>query len=351
MVNVVRLWELIRQNPGIRTLQLCDKMDCSIDELEPLLAEEAVKGTVITAHDVMAPNGRKAKAYTAKGVPLPEPMPAMADIPSTQPESLSDVDKAIAFIRAQPERMASGAQLHVALEMQGTEAPSARLAEAIADGRLVKEGKWWTVGSGEPAAKEEAPAIREIAAPVASAGNFPVVKPAAAVAKPSASTPSVRKTKADVAIEYLKEKGPSSSNDLRALLGIRTTQSPRPYVFNALMEGRIRQEGNRWWVPGFEQVRPGAAPTTPGPVPGRQPEVQTTILDNDPSFEKVSQPRVQEQLREIIDQANGMLAKSIFACAIWSDGTLEMRRGDQTIVRLTQTEVQAMSEFLGKVVV
>lgn len=58
---------------------------------------------------------------------------------------LPAVDRAIAFVRARGTVTSS--ELHAVMDLPDDELPSEHLADALEDGRLVKVGKYWTLGS------------------------------------------------------------------------------------------------------------------------------------------------------------------------------------------------------------
>lgn len=58
---------------------------------------------------------------------------------------LGAVDRAIAFIRTRGT--ATSAELHMVMDLPPDELPSVHLADALEDGRLVKDGKFWALGA------------------------------------------------------------------------------------------------------------------------------------------------------------------------------------------------------------
>lgn len=58
---------------------------------------------------------------------------------------LPAVERAIAFVEARGT--VSSSELHVVMDLPADELPSEHLADALEDGRLVKSGKYWTLGA------------------------------------------------------------------------------------------------------------------------------------------------------------------------------------------------------------
>jgi hypothetical protein len=58
---------------------------------------------------------------------------------------LGAVDRAIAFVRARGT--ATSSELHIVMDLPPDELPSEHLLDALEDGRLVKSGKFWTLGA------------------------------------------------------------------------------------------------------------------------------------------------------------------------------------------------------------
>jgi hypothetical protein len=58
---------------------------------------------------------------------------------------LPAVDRAIAFVRTRGT--VSSSELHMVMDLPADELPSEHLVDALEDGRLVKSGKFWTLGA------------------------------------------------------------------------------------------------------------------------------------------------------------------------------------------------------------
>jgi len=78
------------------------------------------------------------------------------------------------------------------------------------------------------------------------------------------------KTRADQAITYLREKGPSDGAALCKALGITSTGGISPFIANALKDGRIVRVDGKYSV-GSET--PGASLAAPAPAPAPAPDI------------------------------------------------------------------------------
>jgi hypothetical protein len=58
---------------------------------------------------------------------------------------LPAIERAIAFVRTRGTVTSS--ELHMVMDLPADELPSEHLADALEDGRLVKSGKFWTLGA------------------------------------------------------------------------------------------------------------------------------------------------------------------------------------------------------------
>lgn len=145
--------ELIGARPGLRTVQLSELLDMDIEDVKDILAEHANAST-IDVHDVVAPNGKDANAYTLHGVVLPgeRQRGEMTAAAAVEPETATakqgtKIDQAVAFIEANGGRV-SGSAMHAHLGLKPEDYPSQYLASGIGTGRLIKdpETKDWLLG-------------------------------------------------------------------------------------------------------------------------------------------------------------------------------------------------------------
>jgi hypothetical protein len=144
-----KIIDLLSIKPGLRTMQLCDMLDVPIDEVEEEL-EDLLALSILEKRDALAPNGRRATEYWPLGYVEQEIVESVTHKPVPVKE-MTKVDKAMSFIKEQPSNSATSSQLHVVMGLKATEAPSQYLANAISNGRLVKDGKIWSLGNTTPA--------------------------------------------------------------------------------------------------------------------------------------------------------------------------------------------------------
>lgn len=163
-VQKAQLKSLITVTPGLRTIQLVDRLDLDFEAVEDALSTLVDAGAIVQ-HNVIAPNNRPAKAYTLTGVQLPvriggtpdataptpkapEPtIPVFTD--KTAPGPQTKVARAIAYIKQQGGR-ASGPELANVLDLKRISDLKAYLRVATADGRVKQSGEMWLLGDGKP---------------------------------------------------------------------------------------------------------------------------------------------------------------------------------------------------------
>lgn len=185
---------LIARNPMLRTAQIADRLDLTIDLVDALLRPLLIAGTV-TEQEVIAPNQRPAMAYEvseqfkltaeyrtimsggeieatpemvsvtpvpAAPAPVAAPAPPAPAAPApARVEQLpandimvdpakpgTRVSRGIAFITANGS--ATNDQLRTAMGLEPGAAVSNYLGRAVLDGRLARDGDNWVMGSGEP---------------------------------------------------------------------------------------------------------------------------------------------------------------------------------------------------------
>jgi hypothetical protein len=80
----------------------------------------------------------------------------LVNVERDAPVGLPSVERAIAFVKQRGT--ATSSELHFLLELLPQALVSHHLADALADGRLIKDGKHWTLGAG-PAVEGAKPAL------------------------------------------------------------------------------------------------------------------------------------------------------------------------------------------------
>jgi hypothetical protein len=119
--------------------------------------------------------------------PSPAPSPVLSIAPPGAAQSPADdislrrIDRAIAHITANGPT--SDADIRVVLNLRADQYPTNFIGRAVKDGRLAKDGRLWTLGTGTPAAPIKRQPAFGGALGLAGATPFPVA------AKPPSTTP------------------------------------------------------------------------------------------------------------------------------------------------------------------
>lgn len=214
-----QILELILTRPNIRTVEIADRIDCDVESVRPLIADELRSG-VIVEEDIRAPNGRIVQSFRyANAVPVaevikalpPEPLPArvLRALPPTERPTVP---------RAQePKPAPKPAQ---APAPKPAPAPVAAPAPAPVDAQA----------AAEPL---------EIDVPVS-------LKPGVNLAAPPASGKA--KSRVDMALDCLRAAGGKSvtSGQLVEAMGVPKHHSPSSYLKFALKDGRAARSENGW---------------------------------------------------------------------------------------------------------
>jgi hypothetical protein len=148
---------------------------------------------------------------------------------------------------------------------------------------------------------EPAPPEAQAAQPVpVPEQEIPVTRP------PAAATPT--RTKVDLCMEFIRSQPDhaATDDDFRALLGLRRDQHPSVYLSTQRKRGDIHKDIDVW--------RLGPRKTV-----ASQPAPELVAPDMDAEFR----------------------------CALWSDGELQLARGEQIAMRLSAAEVGRLREYLG----
>lgn len=177
-----KLLTLIANAPMMRTVQIADRLDISVDEVDNLLRQSLQAGHIIE-HEVEAPNNRKAMAYELSAqytagnalttAPRADSDPIAATL-ATPPGSramttreLTKVERAIEYLRKNGP--SSSAQLHAELALGEGVHVSSYLGSAMRTGRLWRDGQTWSIpgrASTPPANIQKFSSINSAPAPV-----------------------------------------------------------------------------------------------------------------------------------------------------------------------------------------
>lgn len=173
-MNDQKILELLAITPDSRAVQLADKLDAALEDVQASLAGLEVVGDVVVGNG-FAPNGLVCKVYalsaTFKSSAAYKPLAAKAAAANFGEAGGTYADRAVAFIR---ERGASAtsSELHALLRLGPKDYASSYLGGALRAGRLIKNGKDWTLGPAELGV----PAAAPVASPVAAASVQQVAK-------------------------------------------------------------------------------------------------------------------------------------------------------------------------------
>jgi hypothetical protein len=189
--NEIALLALIANNPGLRTAQIADRLDVTVDEVETLLRPHLVAGRVFE-NEVMAPNNRPAMAYDvseqfkvsdAYRAVLGGQEPGSAQVEAAQPgptassatpqapaeveeHTKTRVERAIACVTEHGR--VTNDQLRFAMGLRVNQFPTSFLNRVLRDGLLARDGDNWVLGpalAAEPEAKPASLASSEIEIP------------------------------------------------------------------------------------------------------------------------------------------------------------------------------------------
>lgn len=214
-----QILDLILTRPNIRTVEIADRIDCDVESVRPLIADELRSG-VIVEEDIRAPNGRIVQSFRyANAVPVaevvkvlpPEPLPArvLRALPPTERPTVP---------RAQEPKPAP----------KPAQAPAPKPAPAPVAAPVPT-----------PTAAQAAAEPLEIDVPVS-------LKPGVTLAAPPASGKA--KSRVDMALDCLRAAGGQSvtSGRLIEAMGVPKHHSPSSYLKFALKDGRVARSENGW---------------------------------------------------------------------------------------------------------
>lgn len=300
-----KILELIVSRPGIRTVEVADLVDCELEMVRPSIRDEIDAG-LVKVSTVVAPNGRNANAFEPspglcakyphlKADGIAPSAPAAASVPDHLKKT--KIDQVIDFIKAHGK--ASTMDLRLVLSTKAH--PSAYLAPAMKDGRVVRNGEMWTL-----------PGVHE--------------KPSIPSAKPEAiATPAE-----PVDIPQFLQKQPSPGVDIDKV-GRRTVVIEE--IPSAEAQETVRQISQGACVSGY-------------PEGGR---TFREIVEEQANLQ-ADREAIAEAFRDCVrDPAGEELEPQGFACALWSDGDLQLVRDGEVIDVLRKHEADILRRYLNRV--
>lgn len=141
-------------------------------------------------------------------------------------------------------------------------------------------------------------------------------------------------TKPELAIACITACGSSvTSAQLHAALGLQSGRHALQFLRHALLDGRLARDGALWQLGPALVPATDSPPATPEPVPVEPVSVPTTT---GASLAPVLPP-------------TDALPPVEFACALWSDGALQLTRAGATAITLSAGETQALRRYLALV--
>ena len=181
--TTAKLLELIAKVPLMRTVQIADRLDVTIDQADELLRQGIQAGQIIE-HEVDAPNNRKAMAYelsaqymAANALAQPSkplerstlPVALVSGDRSTRPPT--KVDRAIAYVLKNGP--SSSTQLHAELGLAEGVHVSSYLGTAVRDGRMLRDGNTWSLPGAGTVAPADIPKFSTIRSALQAAKSAP----------------------------------------------------------------------------------------------------------------------------------------------------------------------------------
>lgn len=144
------------------------------------------------------------------------------------------------------------------------------------------------------------------------------------VSAPSAGRPS----KSALALDFILQHGGATNQQLHQAMGLPKGAYVSSYMGHLLQTGKLYRDGDLWLaralpVPAPNPVPRAKAAPLPAPLPAPAPDLK--------------------------DANTAPPLRTGTLCAIWSDGTLEVRTDGATVACLTMEEARTLAAFMGKV--
>lgn len=155
------------------------------------------------------------------------------------------------------------------------------------------------------------------------------------------------RSKVDMVIDHLNVHMSATDAELRIVMGLAKTVSPKAYLTAALRAERIVKDGDYWKLgngkPAVKPVASGSQVVTPQPENFKDlPERLIEELSK-PAQAKadVTQPNLTPQ-----PEVPPTVAEPAFRCGLWSDGVLELQRNGRQVAMLTRREGEQLVDFM-----
>ncbi|HEY0843786.1 MAG TPA: hypothetical protein VGE12_00355 [Noviherbaspirillum sp.] len=133
------------------------------------------------------------------------------------------------------------------------------------------------------------------------------------------------KTKTARAMEYLQIHGSADNAKMREVLDIGEKANPRAYLLNKLKKGTVAFDGKTWTL---------GNGTPAADVSNRRAESHAPVAP-------VSAVDEEQTEQEASNEAQ-------FACALWSDGDLQLVRDGEVVGILSKTETEILRRYLNR---
>lgn len=221
----------------------------------------------------------------------------------------------------------------------GKQGRQCQVYELTDEFRRSRAGKDLLVGIGNEAAAAPAPAPEH-------AGT---VKPPAAAAA-SAAPPAAIGSKVDRAIACIREHGQATVDQLRAAMDLPAHAAPTSYLTSATKNGRVIRDGDVWKLGPGQHARPAPQPETkPADVANVVTVGNVILAMRDSTAVPAEVKAAVTELRKPapVDEALGASSEE-YRVGIWSDGTIELQLNGEEVVRMTESELAIINEFMAE---
>ena len=142
-------------------------------------------------------------------------------------------------------------------------------------------------------------------------------------------------TKIGRAIDFITERGSATSGQLHGVMGLTYGRTVSTALSGPLKDGRVARKGALWVVgPNPKGVKPAAK---------AGPAAKPSPIMTGPAPHRGGAPKLEPD--SMVASVNAV-PDGPFACAIWSDGSMELRRDGHQLALLTTTEQSTLAKML-----